>query len=92
MCDCLEKTTKSLREKIKTDVEREHKVNEWIEPGKYQNKGFSLSGGPSTIGMPFTVEYRQQKTNGEPAKNVTKKEVNVYPTFCPFCGVKIDSK
>lgn len=90
MCDCINETTAALQEKIVADVEKKNKINEWLEKGKYQHKSFSMSGGPSKIGMPVIVQYRIEKVNGEPAKNITTQHITVYPTYCPFCGVKYE--
>jgi len=91
MCDCIDKVTENARKTLREKVESERaKVHEWIEEGDFLHKGFNLSGGPTKIGMPFVIEYRIQKTNGEPAQNVTKRNVSLYPSFCPFCGKKYD--
>lgn len=90
MCNCLEETTEALQKKIVADVESKNKVSEWIEKGKYQHKSFSMNGGNSKIGMPVIAQYRIIKTNGEPARNITTVNVSVYPTYCPFCGVKYE--
>ena len=89
MCNCINEVTKNARKTLREKVESERpKVHEWIEEGDFMHIGFSLSGGPTKIGMPFVIEYRIQKTNGEPAKNVTTRNTSVFPTYCPFCGKK----
>lgn len=88
MCDCISQTTHSLTDKLISKVETKVKVNEWIDKGTYQNRSFSMKGGPTRIGMSFVIQYRIEKTNGEPAKNITTENITIYPSFCPFCGEK----
>ena len=87
MCKCIKEITKKASEHIVAEVEEKVSVDAWLNKGIFDNIGYS-STGESKIGMPFIVEYRRQKTNGEPEKKVTKKHIFIYPTFCPFCGEK----
>lgn len=45
--------------------------------------GFSLSGGGVTF---TTVDYQLEKTNRDVVKKPVKKTINMYHTYCPFCG------
>lgn len=88
MCNCIKETINAAQEKLVAQVEEKHTVSEWIDKGSYSHQGLSLSGGPSKIGMPFIIQYRRQKVNGQPEKNITTEHITMYPTYCPFCGKK----
>lgn len=87
MCNCINEVTKKASDHIVAEVERSVRVDTWLNKGIFDNVGYS-SGGAGKIAMPFIGEYRRQKTNGEPEKNVTRKHTFVYPSYCPFCGEK----
>jgi len=87
MCNCIKETTKTASKHIVEKIEKETNVAEWLNKGIFDNVGYSPNGG-SKIGMPFIVNYRRRKSNGEPEKNVTTKHTFIYPTYCPFCGEK----
>jgi hypothetical protein len=88
MCKCIENTTQLASKKLVTEVEKGSTVSEWINKGSFENKGLSLSGGPSKISMPFIIKYIRKKVNGEPEKRETTAHTYIYLSFCPFCGEK----
>lgn len=88
MCDCIKEVTKTTSDHLVEAVEKQHDVFDWEDKGKFMNRGFSLSGGPTRIGMPFVIEYRKKKRNGQPYEKMTTEHTQVYPIYCPFCGEK----
>ena len=88
MCECLKETAKKASEMYVAKIEENYTVANWIDKGAFAHKSFSFNGGPSKIAMPFIFQYIKQKKNGEPERNVTTNTINIYPTFCPFCGKK----
>ncbi len=90
MCNCIKETTEKLQSQLKESVEKDKTVNEWIDKGNYQNKSLSFNGKPTRIVMPFVIQYRRQKVNGEPERKITTEHVNIFPSFCPFCGVEYE--
>lgn len=89
MCDCISTLENELSEELTKQIEEKIKVADWEDEG-FMNKAFALNGGPTRIGMPFIMQYRRLKTNGEKEKNIQTKNVTMYPTFCPFCGIKYE--
>lgn len=92
MCNCVSKITKKASKKIVAEIEKNRPVAEWLNKGCFSNIGYAVTSDSSQkIAMPFVVEYRRQKTDGQPEKKITAKNVFIYPTYCPFCGEKFES-
>lgn len=60
----------------------------------WDNKFFMVGGNgkPSRhgIGLPVKIEYRRLKTNRQPYQSMTIKRLQVFMSFCPFCGAELD--
>jgi hypothetical protein len=69
--------------------ERGVKVHEVVEQ-QFKNKGMSLTGlanGWEPF-MKFEFKYVALKKDGSPEKRQTDASINVYCSYCPFCGEK----
>lgn len=43
----------------------------------------------TAISIPLVVEVQEYKTNGDPKLKVTKKKMNLIPSYCGMCGGRI---
>ena len=53
---------------------------------------FRLDGKSGDVMMNMKYEYRKVKTNGTPAKNMSRSDINLTMKYCPFCGVEYNPK
>jgi len=88
MCQCLDQKKIEIREKVKTEVEATTSIFEWEDLGDFKEK--TVVNGKNTIALPFAYSYIRRKINSEPEKKITNVYVNIIPTFCPFCGEKLE--
>jgi hypothetical protein len=83
-CNCLETVPKKITDHLSG-------LNpEWqIKDSGFVNTAYVFTTPTKTvIGLPFEVEYELQSKKG---KTLSKKhKVSMFPTFCPFCGVKLE--
>jgi hypothetical protein len=83
-CDCLEKLEQSLKEYYqKTEAK-----NSRIESVTINNLAISIGIGLITYN-PATLTIVKDTANGE---KVSNRKINMYHTFCPFCGIKIQEE
>lgn len=83
MCDCLEKA----KDKILEHVRKQNDKTGKIDNGDFKNKGLSLNGGGWKTYQPFEYEMQNIKKDGSMGA-IRKHTVDMYHTFCPFCGKK----
>jgi len=87
MCNCAKEMTETLKGYVKSQIENEPGFQK-IEDAYFTNSVFVMSNNKLTtapIIIPFKVEYtRKAKTSGK--VRTYKKETNIRPSFCPFCG------
>lgn len=57
----------------------------------WENKVFVLEENSMTskIGIPISYNYQKFKKSGEPHKNITRGDVKIMMSYCPFCGVPL---
>lgn len=79
MCECIDRIEKMLNEKL---IERHPEV-EIIEPVELQNKALMLGTGRCSVFSNAIGRYMD-------GKRKRKFDVNMYYTYCPFCGKKQD--
>lgn len=92
MCKCLETTENNAIATISTKLQKRFKAIEVdkIESG-YTNKVLAFSTGGWQLMMPFELRYTFEKKDGTRSSGKVEK-TSIFPTFCPFCGVKIERK
>jgi hypothetical protein len=76
MCDCIEKVKDALNRKM----QEERGFTEIVEEVDFVNHSIYPTVKPY---FPTKGKYRQ-------GKRVVTFKISVYPTYCPFCGEKID--
>ena len=84
-CDCIEKTQKNITEHIGGQNP------DWniIAVGFQHTSLVFTTPAREVVGLPFDIEYEVQSKKG---KTLNKKHnVHIFPTFCPFCGVKTEN-
>lgn len=86
-CNCIEKS----EAKILTHLRDKHP--DWIiKDAHYKNKALMMDLEPmrNCLYFEFGYEYSFPKVNGSMSKpkNMT---VSITPSFCPFCGVKMNN-
>jgi hypothetical protein len=97
MCNCLKEIEEKCQQQIKESVTKNYTVSEWRDKGTFLHKGIGLkkndkgiSVAGTVLSLPVVAKYVRQRVNGEPEKRETSITMTVLPTFCPFCGVKIE--
>jgi hypothetical protein len=90
MCNCkseiLERAKEQLESKLVNKSEAETVRARW------SNEGFGVDPKGEMVTVlysPIERKYQSFKKDGTPYKNLTKSNINVHFTFCPFCGVEI---
>lgn len=97
MCDCIEKKNKEIIEHVTKEKAKEGKAVLPLENSYglgLQNVAFPFNEGEISSPRPyieFEYEYTFVKKNGE-RSGVKKQSVNIFPTYCCFCGKKIGAK
>lgn len=87
-CKCfdvmLEKVTENLREQLPEKEQASFKA-------QWENRAFVIEDDAMTtkIGLPVSYEYQKLKKSGEPHKNLTKGDVKMMMSYCPFCGCSL---
>ena len=93
MCDCEKTMGELLKKELKKRVENEPGFQE-IKDSYFANKVYVLTDNSLNIApimLPYKIEYtRKAKSSGK--VRTYKKEINIRPSFCPFCGVKYEKE
>lgn len=88
-CNCVDNLEQNTLDHLKGQYkERSYEdVSGWSETG-LQNVAFGLGeGGCRKPYFLYKSRYTFTKTNGQTSALKTEN-VNIYPTYCPFCGLK----
>lgn len=89
-CGCIEKVEKDLIEKFT----QEHPNRDYEETSSFGGTGFQSLSYNFEIGTTFHHEfklaYTYLKTNGQRSTRKEYRTVNMFPTYCSFCGVKLN--
>jgi hypothetical protein len=91
MCNCIEESVKKTTEHLTGLVNKHRNEIYELESSDYENKAFTF--GEKTdllIAMPFEFVYVRRKVNGMKENKFTTMKVSILPTYCPFCGIKIN--
>jgi hypothetical protein len=92
MCKCLQVSEDNAIEHISKKLSERYSGFELNkEDSGYINKVLSFSTGGLHLIMPFEVRYTFQKKDGTRSSGKVEK-TSIFPTFCPFCGIKIERK
>lgn len=89
-CGCIDKveqnTLNFLKEKHKDRTYED--VSGWGSTG-LKNVGFSLcENGGRMVYFEYKSQYTFIKVNGQ-TSSLKTENISLYPTYCPFCGVKL---
>lgn len=87
MCNCQNEVLERVSNKIKSDLLPKNTIPETVVI-EWENRAFTSKG--MQIGLPVRYEYQKEKSNGEPYKNKNSDKVNLFMTYCPFCGEKFN--
>lgn len=80
-CDCIEKVTISTMEHVYK--QRKDTPGYEIIDGNFER----ITLFSNKLYMPFIIRSIFTKKNGDPSKE-RNEHVNIFFTFCPFCGLK----
>lgn len=88
-CNCIDKVENDLSEKLKSKhPDRTYRdLDTWSSDG-IANTGYNIEAGTTSVYFPFELRYTVPLKNGEPSA-IRKHKVNLFPTFCPFCGINL---
>lgn len=85
-CTCL----REVEQKTLKHVEERNKHVEGFEIIESESGFDNISYLPKhQLFIQYNARYMRSKKNGKPSVPATKK-VNIFFTYCPFCGVKIN--
>lgn len=83
MCNCINRIEETIVEKFKEST-KDLKNIQITEGPEFKNKGIFFSG-PVDVSLYGVIEIKY--THGKANR---KWERNMYFTYCPFCGTKMD--
>jgi hypothetical protein len=88
-CNCMETVLENAQKKV-LDKAPNHLPDTFKV--RWKNSFFVLGGHKTreAVALPVNVKYRQVKNSGEPYKNITSDTINVFMSYCPFCGESLD--
>ncbi|QEG09381.1 hypothetical protein CPT_Saba_008 [Proteus phage Saba] len=89
-CDCFEKLKKDLSDRVVEKLP----IGASLEVAEWDNMGLFMRGDTMVANYyaNFKVRYRKRKKDGDMASGLTKSDVPVVYSYCPFCGVKVSDK
>ncbi|MEQ5728533.1 hypothetical protein AB7360_05265 [Providencia alcalifaciens] len=88
MCNCMNRIAEELKAKLTPKVTEGGVISD-TETG-WDNQMLDFSAGKSRVMLNYKFAYRAKKKNGEMAKNLTRLDMVVSMSHCPFCGEKQD--
>ena len=92
-CNCIEQSEKNIIEHLKKqnpDKTYDEDLNRFDDTG-FRNTAFSFGGnGGIKFYHEFAIKSTFTKKNGEQS-NPKREVINIYPTYCSFCGIKLES-
>lgn len=92
MCNCIKEIEKKIIENLK-ETNPTKTYNE--ELNRFEGTGFQNialgmgANGGYKLYHEFKIESSFTKVNGDQS-NPKKEAISIYPSFCAFCGVKLD--
>lgn len=81
-CDCINKVTLKMVERLKKNSPKSI-----ITGVKFKTQGYNFGTGSYNLYNEIAYTEQFEKVNGDLSKERTHT-VDVYHSFCPFCGVK----
>lgn len=85
-CNCMSKVLEKAKAKIISQLPKHDPESLSVD---WANGLYGLGGKAGltySVGLPIAIKYRRLKNNGQPYSNATKNDVNIFMSFCPFCG------
>lgn len=85
-CNCFDDVLNRAKAKFKEEIKgpiTDFNV-EWM------NYSYFFSGDRCPVNPKLEISYREQKRNGEPKANLTKKQVSILCSYCPMCGRELE--
>ena len=90
MCTCKEDYLEKVKEKLSerlTQQSRETLETKWDG----EEIGITADNKIATRqSINLSYSYQSYKVNGEPYKNITKNQLMIITTHCPFCGEALE--
>jgi hypothetical protein len=86
MCNCIKEVEKKTSEFLKNKIG--DKIGTIISE-EFESKSMLIDDGKWILSLPFRLEYYRKKKDGTSETKVLTHTVNIMPTYCPFCGVKL---
>lgn len=87
-CNCLDQAKERLHDHLMKGVPEGSELAGRFDGTGWDNEVMSFSSGSLHVMLKYRIAYRIKKKNGDMAKNLTRKEVSIKMTYCPFCGQK----
>ncbi len=90
MCDCFTKLGDDMESRIKTKLPE----GASLQSSGWKQSGLFMSGGVMSVNyfIEYNASYQEIKKDGTPKARLTKQDFPVTFSFCPFCGVKCETK
>src|SRR5690554_4187921 len=88
LCKCFDQLRAKVTDHLKEQLP--HKEAESLK-ASWTNEALVMGDGEMTtmVGVPVSYEYQKLKKSGEPHKNLTRGEVKMMMSYCPFCGANL---
>jgi len=89
-CKCMSEVLEKAKANILGQLPK-HRPDSFL--AEWENEFFTLGGEAGlnhSVGLPIAVTYHRLKNNGQPYSHTTKVSINVFMSYCPFCGESQD--
>ncbi len=89
MCDCFTKLGDGMESHAKAKLPEGARL---ISSG-WKQSGLFMSGGAMSVNyyIEYRAIYQEVKKDGTPKSRLTKQDLPVTFSFCPFCGMKCEN-
>lgn len=84
-CNCFEETL----EELKTEMMKKIPENATDVEFSWENEALFFSGDRVPVNPRVNITYRKMKTDNTPFKSLSKENVSILCSYCPFCGRKL---
>jgi hypothetical protein len=80
-CDCIKNVERLITEKMLSENPGSELVNEV----RFDNESWLIGDSGLSMGLPYPMSGKYRK-----GQRVRKFTTKMYPSYCPFCGKKIE--